>query len=135
MNLPQNILKIVEPVALFAKALINLDGVALKSMVPNWNTCGNAVIEIVKDYPEKLILPPEEAYLAISYTVGEEEQEYLPEGWKFPMIYIYQVEIDSWHIDLFLWTENGLGDLAVTLIIEDTPAGKRIIKLQDIRVQ
>jgi hypothetical protein len=134
MNLPQNILDIVEPVRQFAEALVSLDDVALESIVPNWDACGKPVFEFVKSYPDKLVLPPEEAYMALSYTIGEEEQEYLPEGWKFPMIYIYQVEIDTWHIDLFLWTELGLGDLAVFLEVQDTLAGKRINELQDIRV-
>lgn len=134
MKLPQNILDILKPVRLFAEALIDLDIIALESMVPNWDVCGNAVIEIVKDYPDRLIQPPEKAYSAISYSREEEELECLPAGWKFPMIYIIELDPDEWYIDLFFWTEKGLGDLAAGLLIKDTPAGKSLIELQDLRV-
>ena len=135
MNPPKNIQDLVEPVKPFLKALILHDSTALAAIVPNWESCKDSVLRTLESYPAQLSLPPKEGYLAISYTCNEQEQEYLPLGWKFPMMCVYQTKIKSWEIDLFLWGEKGLTDLAVSLVIQDTPAGRRIAELHDLRVQ
>ncbi|MBS1999286.1 MAG: hypothetical protein JSS86_23325 [Cyanobacteria bacterium SZAS LIN-2] len=135
MNPPKNIQEIVEPIKPFIEALISIDSMSLSCMVPNWQTCEDSVLQVLKSDPATLSIPPEEGFRAISYNSNDEEQEYLPQGWKFPMMYVYQTKATSWDVDLFLWGEQGLSDLAVSLVIQDTPAGPRITELHDIRVQ
>lgn len=134
MSIPRKILEIVEPIRMCVTAIARRDKHTLASIVPNWQEYGPTVMEHMRAYPRRIVQHPDEAFLAIDFRSKEGDYVNLPEGWKFPVIYIYEIEPDRWDIDVFLWTDQGLADVAASLVVIDYSAGKRISEFHDIGV-
>ncbi|MCA9802287.1 MAG: hypothetical protein KC777_09885 [Cyanobacteria bacterium HKST-UBA02] len=100
-------------------------------IVPGWRDNSEGILEQLDLFPFELVLPPEEAFQAVSY----EDTLILPTGWEFPCLEIIKVTDSEWCIDYFLWTEEeGMSELALRLSFVQDGGVMKVKSFDDLLV-